>query len=192
MTSSDIKNKQSKGPKTIHKTRRKIEVSSFTIPFVAKELEKLVEDAIDSVSDQVGSLSQETQDRIYLACIHLVLHLAERYFILGFTESDAKDYCSQLSHFMAQDVYHRLFNIDIVSSNASEYFSTYFLSNYQIISQKLALFPMPNRKQNTDQLPQLFKAFSDWLESTIETGSLVKTLTRTIWDNWPDLIIITT
>jgi len=155
---------------------------------VAQELRSIAKEAISSIDD-IDKWSDEDINKLYLAAIYLELHLLERFLILGLPEEDARRQCMDITQFLLNLVYKEMFKVDIVPPNVIEYFSTYFSSNYKIISQELILAPIPYKGKDED-FPILLSNFCKCIEEIgLAPYNVVKIIAQNIWNNWPQITL---
>lgn len=152
---------------------------------LAHDLSVLAARALNSTQRGLLRTPTEARDRIYLACLHLLLHLAERYLALALPPGSAAAQSEALAEALARDTYRELFAQDITPKPAEEYFLTFFLSNYRICSEYLSLFPLPVTQNDSSGLPPLLQAFASWLEQTFRTEAYGELLATRLWEAWP-------
>jgi len=162
-------------------------LNPYNIANVAKELRLLAQQAISSAKIP-EDISEEDINKLYLATIYLELHLLERFLILELPEGEAQRQCFEITQFLLNSVYKDIFKVDIVPPNVVEYFATYFSSNYKFIHEDLILAPMPYKKDDNQQLPQLFDNFCKCIEEAgVVPFNVAKAIAQSIWDNWPQI-----
>jgi len=155
---------------------------------VAQELRLIAKEAILSVDD-IDKWSDEDVNKLYLAAIYLELHLLERFLVLALPEEDARRQCVDIMQFLLKIIYKEMFKVDIVPPNVIEYFSTYFSSNYNIISQELILAPIPYKNQAED-FPIILRNFCKCIEEIgLAPYKVVRIVAQNIWDNWPQITL---
>ncbi len=131
------------------------------------------------------TLELEIKVRLSIACTFFLLHLALRSIEILLPKTRASEYQSWLLKETGAAGYKEFFSQDIVPSKFSEYFSTFFISNYHVLDERLRRCSMPSLSDDPDD-QDICKAFEMWLGSHINRLSGLDLLVEDLWKIWKE------
>ncbi|NDY43547.1 hypothetical protein G3N55_11945 [Dissulfurirhabdus thermomarina] len=123
------------------------------------------------------------RQRLLLALVHAALHLVHRRLALQMTMEAADDRVLEIGSYLARLSYRKFFKQDIIPAPAHEYFSTHFMTNYELFRDHFGLFPLPGPAPGAPMETGL----ADWLAEALDDRSLAQRAAAAFFEAWREI-----